>query len=76
MLSNNNPCIKRLKNNDFKKYHIILDIMNTLFNGYNWYYVYSIDVAFISALIGLTLRYKKDQIHTNVIKLISCYKQR
>lgn len=41
--------------------------MNTLFNGYNWYYSHSIDVAFISALIGLTLGCKKDQIHTLIL---------
>lgn len=41
--------------------------LNILFNGYNWYYSHSIDFAFISALIGLTLGYKKDQIHTLIL---------
>lgn len=78
-----NGSLKMLRHNDSNKYLIALKIMNdflfeskneewylylnTLFNGYNWYYSHSIDVAVISALIGLNLGCTKEQLHVLIL---------
>ena len=79
----NNISLNMLKNSNSEKYQSILGIMNefifesrneewhlhlnTLFNGYNWYYSHSINVAAISAMIGLSLGYTKDQLHNLIL---------
>lgn len=81
--NSNNGSLQMLRHNDSNKYLIALKIMNdflfeskneewylylnTLFNGYNWYYSHSIDVAVISALIGINLGCNKEQLHTLIL---------
>lgn len=83
MLSDNDISLNVLKHNNSTKYGIILDIMNefifdgkneqqylyfkTLFNGYNWYYSHSINVASIAAAIGLALEYTTEQLHSLIL---------